>query len=125
MSAEKNLTKNGLYFLVYNVLNLGFPIINGVYVSHVLLPEEIGSVSVAQNLMQYFITFSILGIPTYGLREIAKVRDNQKELNQVFSELFTINFISSVCFFVRAVVSGFGAAFFSCGLLSAFSDFVL
>ena len=65
----KSLTSGGIYYLIYNVLNMAFPLITGIYVARVLLPADIGLVSAAQNLAQYFIIFSFLGIPTYGLRE--------------------------------------------------------
>ncbi len=104
MTEKKSLSKGGLYYLIYNVLNLAFPFINGIYVAKVLLPESIGAVAAAQNLAQYFVTFAFLGIPTYGLREIAKVRHDKTERNRVFSELYTINFFSTVLFLVAYLI---------------------
>lgn len=92
---KKSLTKNGIFYLLYNVLNLLFPLITGIYVARVLLPKDVGAVAAAQNLTQYFIMLGFLGIPTYGMREIAKVRDDLEERNKVFSELFVINIIST------------------------------
>ena len=105
MSAEsKSLSKGGLYYLVYNILNMAFPFISGIYVARILSPGNIGRVSAAQNLCQYFVILSFLGIPTYGLREIAKTRANQKERNQVFSELFIINLASTIIFLLLYLV---------------------
>lgn len=98
MAQKKSLSKGGFYYLIYNVLNLAFPFINGIYVSRVLLPESIGTVAAAQNLAQYFATLAFLGIPTYGLREIAKTRNNETERSIIFSELYIINFISTIFF---------------------------
>ena len=95
---SKSLSKGGLYYLIYNVLNLAFPFIHGIYVARVLLPESIGSVAAAQNFAQYFVILAFLGIPTYGLREIAKTRNDQNERNKVYSELYIINFISTIIF---------------------------
>ena len=92
----KSLTSGGIYYLIYNVLNMAFPLITGIYVARVLLPADIGLVSAAQNLAQYFIIFSFLGIPTYGLREISKTRNDERERSKVFSELFIINSIIAV-----------------------------
>ena len=103
MAKNKSLSKGGFYYLIYNVLNLAFPFINGIYVSRVLLPESIGTVAVAQNLAQYFATFAFLGIPTYGLREIAKTRNNETERSKIFSELYIINFISTIIFLVAYI----------------------
>ena len=94
----KSLSKGGLYFLIYNVLNMAFPFLTGIYVARKLLPTNIGEVAAAQNLSTYFCILAFLGIPTYGLREIAKTRDNREERNKLFSELYTINLISTVIF---------------------------
>lgn len=95
---SKSLSKGGIYYLIYNVLNLAFPFITGIYVARKLLPENIGAVAAAQNLAQYFVILAFLGIPTYGLREIAKSRDSREERSKVFSELYIINFISTCVF---------------------------
>ena len=81
MSKSKSLSKGGAYYLIYNVLNLAFPFINGIYVSHVLLPDSIGAVEAARNLTQYFVSWSVLGLPTEGLREIAKTRNDPEKRN--------------------------------------------
>ena len=94
----KSLSKNSIYYLIYNVLNIAFPFISGIYASRVLLPETIGTVTAAKNLAQYFSTLAFLGIPTYGLREIARVRNDISEKNRVYSELFIINLVSTVTF---------------------------
>lgn len=95
---EKSLSKNGIYYLIYQVLNIAFPLVTGIYVTRVLLPESIGRVAAAQNLAEYFVIFAFLGIPTYGLREIAKARNNPQEKDQLFTELYCINFISTIVF---------------------------
>ncbi|MBQ9520184.1 MAG: LicD family protein [Acholeplasmatales bacterium] len=95
---EKSLIKNALWFLINNVLNIAFPFASGIYVARVLLPTSIGLFSSAQNLVQYFVILAFLGIPTYGMREIAKKKKNKSDLNKTFTELFLINLIST-CFF--------------------------
>lgn len=95
---QKSLLKNTFYYLVYNILNLLFPLISGIYAARVLSPQSIGEVGYSQNIVQYFVILSFLGIPTYGVREIANIRENKKELNRVYSELFFINFLSTIFF---------------------------
>jgi len=95
---SKSLSKGGIYYLIYNVLNMAFPLFTGIYVARKLLPVNIGEVAAAHNLATYFTILAFLGIPTYGLREIAKTRDNREERNKLFSELFVINFISTIVF---------------------------
>ena len=72
-----------------------FPLITFPYVSRILLPEGTGKVSFATSLISYFLMFAQLGIPTYGLRACAKVRDNKEELSRTTQELLIINLVMS------------------------------
>ena len=94
----KSLTKNSIYYLAYNVLNVLFPFITGIYVARVIPEDLVGRVTYAQNIVQYFALLSFLGIPTYGLREISKNRNNPEEKNKVYTELLIINAISTTIF---------------------------
>lgn len=49
--------------------------------------------SFATSLISYFNMFAQLGIPTYGIRACAKVRDNREELTRTAHELLLINLI--------------------------------
>ena len=86
----KSVTKNSVFNIIYTTANLAFPLITTMYVSRVLLPAGVGAVSYAQNLVSYFVTAAGGGLAIYGVREIAKQRDNLKEKNVVYSSLFTI-----------------------------------
>lgn len=99
-SMEKSITKNSLFYFIYNALNMLFPFITSMYVARILSPAAIGEVAYAQNIVSYFAILAFLGIPTYGLREIAKARNDREELNRLYSELFVINFISTAVFSV-------------------------
>lgn len=72
-----------------------FPLITFPYVSRILLPEGTGKVSFATSLISYFLMFAQLGIPTYGIRACAKVRDNKEELSRTAQELLIINLVMS------------------------------
>lgn len=102
--SQKSLIKNSIYYLIYKLLNLIFPLFSGIYIARVLSPKSIGEVSYAQNIVQYFIIFAFLGIPTYGIREISNVRNDSKQLNEVFSELYIINFISTLFFLILYLI---------------------
>ncbi len=93
-----SLAKNSFFYLIYNVLNMIFPFVSGIYVARVLLPETVGKVAAAQNIVQYFVILAFLGLPTYGLREISKVRNDKEKLSKLCSELFSINLISTIIF---------------------------
>lgn len=77
-----------------------FPLITFPYVSRILLPEGTGSVSFATSVVSYFLMFSQLGIPTYGIRACAKVRDDRRALSRVVHELMVINLVMSLISYV-------------------------
>ena len=66
------------------------------YVNKILGPENIGKVEYVNTIINYFILFSALGIPLYGIREIAKVRAIKKERDKTTVELLIILLITSV-----------------------------
>jgi O-antigen/teichoic acid export membrane protein len=55
-----------------------------------------GAVNFADNFTTYFLLVAALGIPLYGVREIAKVKDDPEKLSKVFSELLLIHLATSL-----------------------------
>ncbi len=101
---KKRLAKNFIFNTLYNTIGVLFPLITIPYLSRVLQADGLGKVSYATNIISWFILFASLGIPRYGVREIAKEKDN--DINKTFTELFSINFIStviSVCVFLLMI----------------------
>ena len=93
---KKSIATNTVFNVSYKLLNLLFPLITSAYLARILGPESLGKVSYAQSIMSYFLVIASLGIPTYGMREIAKASADVVRRNKVFSELFTINTISTL-----------------------------
>jgi O-antigen/teichoic acid export membrane protein len=94
-----SLKKNVVYNTILTVSNVAFPVITTPYVSRVLGVENIGIVNFAITYASYFALFAALGIPKYGIREIAKHNNgSQENRQQVFSELFVINILSTIIF---------------------------
>lgn len=73
-----------------------FPLITFPYISRILLPAGTGKVSFATSLVSYFAMAAQLGIPTYGIRACAKVRDEKEKLTRTVHELLCINVVMSV-----------------------------
>ncbi|MCR5137841.1 MAG: polysaccharide biosynthesis C-terminal domain-containing protein [Oscillospiraceae bacterium] len=97
----KNIAKNSFYNVTYKFLNVSFTVIAAAYVSRILMPEGVGKINSAQNIAQYFVLLASLGIPMYGIKAIAVASGNQDETNRVYSELLTINAVSTlICSFV-------------------------
>ena len=93
-----SLAVNSIFNVFYQCVAVIAPLIISMYVSRVLMPEGVGVVATANNLVSYFVTLAPLGIPAYGLREIAKVRNSREKQDVLFSELFVLNAASSLIF---------------------------
>lgn len=88
---NSSLKLNMVLNAVFKLSSLLFPLITFPYVSRVLLPEGVGKVTFALSVVSYFSMFTQLGIPTYGVRACAKVRDDRLELSRTVQELLVIN----------------------------------
>ena len=91
----KSMKRNYIYNLVLTVINMIFPLITAPYLSYVLGAENIGKVNYATSIINWFILFASFGIPRYGIREIARNRENKKELTNSFWNLLLIQVIIS------------------------------
>ena len=92
-----------LNFVMNAILTMSqflFPLITFPYISRILLPTGTGKVSFATSVVSYFALFAQLGIPTYGIRACAKVRDDRKALERTVQELFLINLIMSILAYI-------------------------
>ncbi len=82
-----------------------FPLITFPYVSRVLLPDGVGRVNFATSFVTYFSMIAMLGVPTYGIRAIARVRDDKEELSRTVQELFIINMVvCAMCYVVYFIL---------------------
>ena len=75
------------------------------YVTRVLSVEGYGDVMFAQNVSQWLSAMCLIGVPTYGLRECARVRDDPREMARVVRELLVI-----ITIFTAVVLAGFGVS---------------
>ena len=89
---QKSITKNVIMNIILTMSSFIFPLITFPYISRILSPTGTGKVSFATAFISYFNMFAQLGIPTYGIRACAKVRDDKDELSKVANELLIINF---------------------------------
>ena len=90
MSKQKSLKLNFIMNAILTMSSFLFPLITFPYVSRVLLPAGTGRVSFANSVVTYFVMISQLGIPTYGIRACAVVRDNPVKLKKTVYELSCI-----------------------------------
>ena len=109
MQKQKSLTLNFLMNIVLTMSSFLFPLITFPYASRILLPEGMGKISFATSFISYFNIVAQLGIPVYGIRVCAQVRDNRDELSRTVRELFLINLVMDIItyLFLCARCSGF------------------
>lgn len=66
------------------------------YINRTLGPENLGKVEFVNTIISYFVLFSALGIPMYGIREVAKLRSNKNECDKLVLELICILLITTL-----------------------------
>lgn len=93
---KKSLVLNFFMNFFLTLSTVLFPLITFPYVSRILGPEGTGAVAMGTSLVSYFTMIAMLGIPTYGIRACARVRENKEELSQTVKELMIINFVMSI-----------------------------
>lgn len=90
-----SIRKNVLYSSVLTVSNFLFPLLVYPYISRVLGATNIGICNFVDSIINYFVLFSMMGISTIGIREIAKAKGDTFQLSKTFSSLLVLNIIST------------------------------
>ena len=93
----KSLKINVLLNCFKTVMSIIFPFVTFPYISRILGPVGVGKINFGSSIVSYFSLLGSLGVITYGVREGAAIRENPKKRNGFFDELFTVNFLSSIC----------------------------
>jgi O-antigen/teichoic acid export membrane protein len=99
------IKRNFIYNALLSLSHVIFPLITFPYVARIILPTGIGEVVFIESICKYVILFSALGIPIYGVREIAKVKTDQIKLNRLFTELVLLNGMLTVVVLGLFIVS--------------------
>lgn len=81
------------------------PLITSPYIARVLGADGVGEYSYTYSIISMFTLIANFGLNNYGNRCVASVRDNQKKLNQVFSDLFFSH--AGISFFVIIAYIGY------------------
>ncbi len=91
-----SIKRNFFYSSILTSANYIFPLIVYPYVSRVLGVTNIGICKFVDSIISYFILFSMFGITSIGIREIAKSKKNKEKMNEVFNNLFWINALFTI-----------------------------
>lgn len=118
--AMASVKKNFGYNLILTFCNYLFPLLTYPYVSRVLGVNGIGACNYVDSIINYFILFAQLGIGSYGVREIARCKNNQEKRNEVFNNLFFVNVVMFIIASVSLVICTYNIP-----SLSPYKDFLL
>ena len=116
----QSIKRNFSYNLILTLCGYIFPLITFPYVSRVLGVENIGICNFVDSIIDYFILFAQLGIGSYGVREIARCREERDRRNEVFNNLFFIYVLTTFISGTLLVVLTF-----SLPLLQPYKPFLL
>ncbi len=93
----KSLARNSAVNLAYTIVDVVLVVVRAAYTGRILMADGVGQVSYVQSIAGYFIALAQLGLPAYGVREIARAREKGSETDKVFTELFLMNFFTTTC----------------------------
>ena len=90
--------------MIQVISGLLFPLITFPYISRIVMADGIGQVQFFSSIINYIIMFSSIGIPMYGIREIARVRDNKEELQRTTFEILSLNLILTFIGYIAVII---------------------
>lgn len=97
-----SLKGNIILNYINTISGLIFPIITFPYAARVLMPEGIGLVNFQNSIIGYIVLLTSLGIPLYGVREIAQCRSDIELRDRVTVEILILSI--SLCLLGYIVV---------------------
>jgi len=93
-----SLRFNAIMKIALSVLNIVIPIIVGPYIIRILNKESYDTFTKATVELQLFISLATLGVYTYGIRTISKIRREKDKIRTVYTELFLLGLIFNIFF---------------------------
>lgn len=102
---KKSIFKNTIYKAILSFVNIVIPLLVGPYIVRLLDVELYGIYNKVFANFQLFLTFASFGIYTFGVREISKIRNNEKKVSELLTNLFFISCITN--FICMAIYIGF------------------
>jgi O-antigen/teichoic acid export membrane protein len=95
LTAQTSLKVNAAMNFAKVAAGMLFPLVTFPYVLRILGPEGTGKINFASSFVAYFTLLAALGIPLYGIREAARVRDDKPALSALVQELLAMHAIAS------------------------------
>lgn len=93
---SKSISKNAAFKAILNLFNIILPIIVVPFVTRSLDTISYSYITKGETFNTIFLAFASFGVYQYGLREISKIRDDEKKLRQTFTSLFVITTFTTI-----------------------------
>lgn len=97
--------KNFIYLSLYKIFELSLPLVTSPLLARKLGAQSLGIYVYTYSIVSIYTVIAELGVYRYGMREIAKVRDNQKKLNQTYTDIFFTHAINATGVFFIYLLS--------------------
>lgn len=102
-----SIKKNFFYSSILIVSNYIFPLLVFPYVSRVLGVTNIGICGFVDGIINYFILISMMGISVVGIREVARIKNDEMAIAKTFSSLFSLNAITTMVALILLILATF------------------
>lgn len=87
------LIKNYIYNLSYQIFLIIVPLITAPYLTRILSSKALGIYDYINSMISIITTFGLIGLQSYGFRQIAYCRDNKDRVSKEFSSILILRFI--------------------------------
>lgn len=104
---RKSIGYNAFLNVVRQSLSIVFPLITYPYALRMLGVEGIGKINYCNSIVSYFSLVAMLGVTNYAVREGAKRKESRIKFQEFFSQILSINLISTIVSYILL----FGALF--------------
>lgn len=102
-----NIKKNFFYSSILTTANYIFPLIIFPYITRVLGVSKVGLCDFVDSIINYYCIFSMLGLTTVAVREIAGNKNDKAKMSKAFSSLLSLNVITTAIMIAALIVSIF------------------
>lgn len=100
-----SIKTNFLYSCILAVSTYVFPLLVYPYVSRTLGLTNIGIVNFIDNIINYFVMVSMMGISTVGVREIAANKNDINKVSNVFVSLFSLTMVTTLISIIGLLIA--------------------
>lgn len=100
----QSIKSNYIFNLLNTITQLLFPLITFPYASRIMMADGIGQVQFFSSIISYISLFTCLGIPTYAIREIAKVRNDTVKMSTTTVEILSLHAILTIFGYIAVAI---------------------